>query len=998
MVREVRANGNAGRTSRWLILLGLLLMATNAAGQYALQFDGVDDYVDIGPWPELTSQIMAQPVTYEFWLSSTNTTDTLTLIGAVNTADSTFYRISLNMDGMRVRQAGGVKILQRDASGTFFRGGTASGLDTGITNGEWHHMALVFDANTGFLAIYVDGVSQELSFMDAATPTNVTDFEYPVVPIGARNVRGVIDQCFAGLLNEVRMWSYARAEAEIQSNMTVAVPAGVEGLIGYWPLNEGQGGTAYDNSGNGRDGIITGPTWTTESAPVVQPFAFLPIPADGAVDVAQDIVLNWSVATEGQRQNVYVGDDLTSVGVANADDPLGVLVARDTTATTYAPPGGFQYGQTYYWRIDEAGSDELGRVWSFTIEPPGYPLAPEHVTATASSANSDGEGPENVVDGSGLDADGRHSTTSRDMWLSGAVAPGASAWIQFEFDKMYSLHQMQVWNHNSENESLIGFGIKEAIVERSLDGEDWTVVSDAQELGRAAGMPDYEANTAIDFGGAVARFVRITAVSSWGGFLPQFGLSEVRFLYVPVAAREPQPVDGSTGVDPAETLSWRAGREAAAHEVYMGTEAAALELVDTVAEAALTPDDLLFGRDYYWRVDEVNEAATTPVWAGDLWSFTTQEFVLIDGFESYNDQGDLIYEAWADGWINGSGSTVGYLIAPFAERTIVHSGGQSMPLAYDNSAAPFYSDAEYDLGGMDWDAHGADTLRVYVAGSAPAFAETADGTIFMNGIGTDIWGTADEFRYAYKRLSGDGALVARVDSLADSDVWAKGGVMIRETMEPGSKFAAVYLTGNNGVRYQARLEADVDAVSDSAVATDEQLALREPVWVKIERVGDTFNGYYSSDGANWTAMAWNPQTINMANDVTIGLALTSHNATVSTGAAFADVTETGGVSGVWQVVGIGVEQPSEGNDPETMYVAVEDSGGNVAVVTHADAAVRSEWVEWSIPFEALAGVNLNSVRTLYIGLGDRDNPSAGGSGLVFIDDIAFGHPAGAGTE
>ena len=54
----------------------------------------------------------------------------------------------------------------------------------------------------------------------------------------------------------------------------------------------------------------------------------------------------------------------------------------------------------------------------------------------------------------------------------------------------------------------------------------------------------------------------------------------------------------------------------------------------------------------------------------------------------------------------------------------------------------------------------------------------------------------------------------------------------------GSAFAAVYMTGDNGVRYQARLEADVAAVSDSSVATPEQIALREPVWVKIERVGN----------------------------------------------------------------------------------------------------------------------------------------------------------------
>ena len=71
---------------------------------------------------------------------------------------------------------------------------------------------------------------------------------------------------------------------------------------------------------------------------------------------------------------------------------------------------------------------------------------------------------------------------------------------------------------------------------------------------------------------------------------------------------------------------------------------------------------------------------------------------------------------------------------------------------------------------------------------------------------------------------------------------------------------------------RARAATDDSAISDSDVVTDDQVAQQGPVWVKIERVGNTFNGYYSADGENWTAMAWNPQTITMAGDVTIGLA------------------------------------------------------------------------------------------------------------------------------
>ena len=69
-----------------------------------------------------------------------------------------------------------------------------------------------------------------------------------------------------------------------------------------------------------------------------------------------------------------------------------------------------------------------------------------------------------------------------------------------------------------------------------------------------------------------------------------------------------------------------------------------------------------------------------------------------------------------------SGSTVGYLTAPFAEQTIVHGGSQSMPLAYDNSKAPFYSEAwRYLSGGQDWTGHGATHLNLWFRGyPAPA--------------------------------------------------------------------------------------------------------------------------------------------------------------------------------------------------------------------------------------------------------------------------------------
>jgi hypothetical protein len=84
-------------------------------------------------------------------------------------------------------------------------------------------------------------------------------------------------------------------------------------------------------------------------------------------------------------------------------------------------------------------------------------------------------------------------------------------------------------------------------------------------------------------------------------------------------------------------------------------------------------------------------------------------------------------------------------------------------------------------------------------------------------------------------------------------------------------------------------------------------------------------------------------------------------------------------------------QGKSANGPAALYVAVEDSAQHLGIVTHPDAAVvtQAKWTEWRIPFAefAVSGVSLARVQKLYLGLGDRENPKAGGKGLIYIDDI-----------
>ncbi len=453
-----------------------------------------------------------------------------------------------------------------------------------------------------------------------------------------------------------------------------------------------------------------------------------PYPEAGATDVPCDVVVSWTAGEFAATHDVYFGMAFDDVNDASRSDPLDVLLSPGQAGTTFDPPGILDFEQTHYWRVDEvnAAPDNTifkGDVWSFTTEPFAYPI--QNIVATSNGTSDAVSGPEKTVDGSGINANDQHSIAATDMWLAYPPADGA-LWIQYDLGGVYKLHEMLVWNYNSQFELILGFGLKDVAVEYSANGIDWAAPGQV-ELARATAKATYTANTTVDLGGVAARYVRLTVNSGWG-LTGQLGLSEVRFLFIPAQAREPQPENGAVDVAIDTVLSWRSGREAASHEVHMGTVPDALILAAAVGSTTFTPDNLEFGLTYYWQVDEVNEADAVAVWPGPVWSFTTAEYAVVDNFETYNDDIDAkttIFDTWLDGWVNNTGSTVGYLTAPFAERTIVHGGRQSMPLTYDNSVSPFYSEAERTFdGAQDWAVGSADSLRLYFRGAAANSPQT----------------------------------------------------------------------------------------------------------------------------------------------------------------------------------------------------------------------------------------------------------------------------------
>ena len=217
--------------------------------------------------------------------------------------------------------------------------------------------------------------------------------------------------------------------------------------------------------------------------------------------------------------------------------------------------GRLDFGQTYYWRVDEvnAAPDSTifqGSVWSFTTEPFAYPIA--NIIATSNGTSDEVAGPENRSTAPASTPTTSTRSTAADMWLANPPAD-EPLYIQYEFDRVYKLHEMLVWNYNVQFELILGFGLKDVTVEYSENGTDWTVLGDV-EFAKATAKATYTANTTVDFGGVPAKYVRLNVNSGWG-MMGQFGLSEVRFLYIPAQAREPQPADGAADVEAGTALT-----------------------------------------------------------------------------------------------------------------------------------------------------------------------------------------------------------------------------------------------------------------------------------------------------------------------------------------------------------------------------------------------------------------------------------------------------------
>ncbi len=214
----------------------------------------------------------------------------------------------------------------------------------------------------------------------------------------------------------------------------------------------------------------------------------------------------------------------------------------------------------------------------------------------------------------------------------------------------------------------------------------------------------------------VPSTIRILGLDLRGGS-PGFDLANVRARInadCGYTACNPSPPDGAKNVPIDTVLKWSPGRSAEKHIVYFGT---ALTDVDESAAPvnippqpqdvnSFTPPALELSKTYYWRIDELDDADLSSPWMGDIWKFTTADYLVVDNFESY--YRPTLYDKWTQ--IDQAYIYLSKIPEP------VYKCRQSMAFRYYYDPI-FYSEAAYTFSSpQDWASAGVKSLELFFYG------------------------------------------------------------------------------------------------------------------------------------------------------------------------------------------------------------------------------------------------------------------------------------------
>ena len=465
-------------------------------------------------------------------------------------------------------------------------------------------------------------------------------------------------------------------------------------------------------------------------------------------------------------------------------------------------------------------------------------------------------------------------------------------------------------------------------------------------------------------------------------------------------ARDPSPENGALHPDTWVSLNWSPGHFATSHDVYFSDNSADVE---AGAEAAFQgnqaaeflvvgfpgfayPDGLVNGTTYYWRIDEVNDTDPNSPWKGDLWSFS------VPPKTAYSpDPADSAESVFVDAklnWIPGFGSKLHtvYFGDNFDDVNNAAGGLSQGTTDYDPGTLKMASTYYWRVDEFDIvETHKGDVWS-FITEGAVANPNPANGDVDVSQTAVLDW-SPGVFGTSHEIYFGTDA----------SSLELKGsGNLGSESYEPGQ------LEWNT--TYYWRVDEANNANADSpwtgplwSFATADFLILDD-----MESYNDLDEGEPDS---NRIYLAWldgfdNPAingsvvghaTVPFAEQTIVHGGNQSMPMTYDNAVGISEATLTLTSNRDWTFKGLNTLtiwfRGASTNAAENLYVALNGS----AVVNHdrPDAAQASSWTEWNIDLQAFAdqGVDLTNVTSITLGLGNKNNPVAGGTGMMYFDDI-----------
>jgi hypothetical protein len=477
----------------------------------------------------------------------------------------------------------------------------------------------------------------------------------------------------------------------------------------------------------------------------------------------------------------------------------------------------------------------------------------------------------------------------------------------------------------------------------------------------------------------------------------------------PTNARYPQPADGALHEDMWVTLSWKPGKFAVSHDVYLGDNFNDVEQAtpdsdvfrgNQMADFYVAgfpgfayPDGLVPGTTYYWRIDEVNDADPNSPWKGEIWSFSIPPKTAYnpnpaDGNELANVKGTL---RWTPGF--GAKLNTVYLGDDFDDVNNATAGvptGETYytPSSLEQEKVYYWRVDEFDgLGTYKGD------VWTFTTPGAVGNPQPANGATDVAMAAILNWTPADNAVSHEIYFGLDKETVRSADT--GSPEYKGPKALGAESYDPGLL--------NLGTTYYWR----VDEVYNGTT-------VKGPVWsftVGDFLMVDDFESYTDNDvdgEAIWQhwidgfgipdngAQAGNllppycEQRIVHGGDQSMPL-LYFNEAGVTNSEAALTLTAPRD----WTIAGVGQLslwiRGDAANAAEPLYVAVSNTTGAPAVMAHDDpsAATNKSWRQWRILLQEFAdqGIDLTDVDKLAIGLGGKGGAASGGTGTMYIDDI-----------